>query len=404
MTHETVVIGREDLYQQVWSLPVGTLAKTYGISGVGLAKICAKLNVPVPGRGYWARRAAGGDPPRLPLPPLESGHPEVHVLDHRRPTDSRRTGPVAPTQDQTGRKITPVVVTPTLESPHALVKLSVPILKRLSGNRNAVAQRPRERCLDVAVAPASLDRALRIMDALLKALEANGYKPEILVEEPSREGRSHPPKEPATCVTIDGERVEFGIEERFRQDAAFAARQAVREPGTVRITYPRSARHGMEPTGELSLRIRNATHEGRQQAWRDTRTHRVEGCIASFIEGLITMAASKREERIDRERHEAEQRAEARRQETEQRAKARRQEAEERRRHEESARIRDLHERTRTWASAKKIREFVAAVEARATKRQRADPALREWLLWARSHADQLAEEALRIDPKIPRR
>jgi hypothetical protein len=35
------------------------LASEYGISGNGLAKICRKLAVPYPGRGYWARKAAG---------------------------------------------------------------------------------------------------------------------------------------------------------------------------------------------------------------------------------------------------------------------------------------------------------------------------------------------------------
>lgn len=35
------------------------LAKEYGISDVGLAKICKKLHIPVPGRGYWANKTAG---------------------------------------------------------------------------------------------------------------------------------------------------------------------------------------------------------------------------------------------------------------------------------------------------------------------------------------------------------
>lgn len=35
------------------------LALEFGISGNGLAKICDRLNVPYPPRGYWARKEAG---------------------------------------------------------------------------------------------------------------------------------------------------------------------------------------------------------------------------------------------------------------------------------------------------------------------------------------------------------
>jgi hypothetical protein len=50
---------RESLYEKVWTQPMQKLAKEFGISDVGLAKICRKLFVPLPGRGYWARKAAG---------------------------------------------------------------------------------------------------------------------------------------------------------------------------------------------------------------------------------------------------------------------------------------------------------------------------------------------------------
>ena len=46
---------RAALYEQVWAQPVQTVAKTYRISGVMLGKVCQKLQVPVPPRGYWAR-------------------------------------------------------------------------------------------------------------------------------------------------------------------------------------------------------------------------------------------------------------------------------------------------------------------------------------------------------------
>lgn len=50
---------RKTLYEQVWSQPVQEVAKSYSISGVRLGKVCRKLHVPVPPRGYWARVQSG---------------------------------------------------------------------------------------------------------------------------------------------------------------------------------------------------------------------------------------------------------------------------------------------------------------------------------------------------------
>ena len=63
--------NREELYEEVWSAPMRTLAKKYGISDVGLAKACRKLQIPLPGRGYWEKKAAGHDVQRIPLPAVE---------------------------------------------------------------------------------------------------------------------------------------------------------------------------------------------------------------------------------------------------------------------------------------------------------------------------------------------
>lgn len=65
---------RETLYREVWEQPVKILCMKYGISDVALAKVCKKLLVPVPGRGYWAKKRAGLKVKERPkLPPISSG-------------------------------------------------------------------------------------------------------------------------------------------------------------------------------------------------------------------------------------------------------------------------------------------------------------------------------------------
>ena len=62
--------NRDELYNEVWTTPMTTLAKAYGISNVGLASVCRKLAIPVPGRGHWTKKEAGQEVKPLPLPPL----------------------------------------------------------------------------------------------------------------------------------------------------------------------------------------------------------------------------------------------------------------------------------------------------------------------------------------------
>src|SRR5258708_21047107 len=60
---------REELYAEVWEQPLVKVAPKYGISAVALGKVCCKLQIPLPGRGYWTKKEFGKPVERLPLPP-----------------------------------------------------------------------------------------------------------------------------------------------------------------------------------------------------------------------------------------------------------------------------------------------------------------------------------------------
>ena len=64
------VLSREELYQQVWTTPMRHLARAYGLSDVGLAKLCKRHAIPTPLVGYWAKLAHGKPvtQPALPAP------------------------------------------------------------------------------------------------------------------------------------------------------------------------------------------------------------------------------------------------------------------------------------------------------------------------------------------------
>lgn len=51
--------NREELYAEVWEKPLTSFVAKYGVSAVAIGKTCRKLQVPLPGRGYWAKKAHG---------------------------------------------------------------------------------------------------------------------------------------------------------------------------------------------------------------------------------------------------------------------------------------------------------------------------------------------------------
>jgi hypothetical protein len=48
--------NREELYKEIWEIPLVKRAPKYGISAVALGKVCRKLQIPLQGRGYLIER------------------------------------------------------------------------------------------------------------------------------------------------------------------------------------------------------------------------------------------------------------------------------------------------------------------------------------------------------------
>ncbi|HEY2007349.1 MAG TPA: hypothetical protein VGH23_00040 [Rhizomicrobium sp.] len=68
MAKSVTSISRQELYDLVWERPTRTVASELGVSDVALAKACRRAEIPIPPRGYWARKAAGQKPTKIPLP------------------------------------------------------------------------------------------------------------------------------------------------------------------------------------------------------------------------------------------------------------------------------------------------------------------------------------------------
>lgn len=79
MSRTPITLTREELYKQVWTEPMVHIAKRLGLSDRGLAKLYARYDIPVPPRGWWAKKQHGRAVRRIALPP---GGAETELVFH----------------------------------------------------------------------------------------------------------------------------------------------------------------------------------------------------------------------------------------------------------------------------------------------------------------------------------
>lgn len=100
-------LTREELYSLVWTKPMTEVARDFQISDRAMAKICARRQVPVPSRGYWAKKNAGKNVPKLPLPEFVVRRPKqvkVSVTQEQRTPENRKVPSAFDERKQTIRK------------------------------------------------------------------------------------------------------------------------------------------------------------------------------------------------------------------------------------------------------------------------------------------------------------
>jgi hypothetical protein len=371
MAHETIQIHRDELYERVWSEPVTAVAARLGLSDVGLAKICKKLNVPRPGRGYWEKKKHGRATPRPPLPLLKDGQePTATVAKQEKlPVDTEQVSVIETMIAFETRTVNRIVVPERLDSPHVLVTQTQKSLKGLKPNDRGLLNPQRKGCLDLRVAPPSASRALRIMDALLKALAQR----KLLVS-------TGVGKHSATTVSVLGETLVVSIEENIKQKEHQVTPAEERKQQRDRYFFLSVPRYDFIPTGVLSLRIKNTWSNGLRTTWSDGKVQRVENCLNAFVIGLIKAAVQSRAHRLERQRWE---------QEWQERMRQR--EEAERRQREEKEQFEKLLTDAENWQRSQLIRAYVDAVRASATTRHGSAPSeLDQWLAWATERAERI--------------
>jgi len=373
MGKETI-LQRDELYKQVWATPMCRLAKEYGISDKGLAKICKKLNVPVPPRGYWATIQSGIKLKRPPLPKLRKGVPESHYLNPGL-YNNRRSDDLEGFSEDAVKLITsvlespPIRVSAQLDSPHPLVLKTHKNLEKKKSKGHPLIRPSRKGCLNISVTPENFQRALCIADAVIKGFVENGFK---VTREPEQYSGIYAP--------ILGEKIFFSIIEKVNRIDHVPTEKEKKEQ--KRDYWYRWERYDYIATGKLNLLIDNSSAYKLRKKWTDGETKKVEDKLRDFLIGAIKVA-----DRTIRERIEAEERE--RRWEEERRLW----EEERRRRQLEEDRLRELLNQAESWTKSQQLRSYIRAVQEAANKLPSLEDfqvKLEEWVSWAEQHADRL--------------
>src|SRR5579884_879533 len=166
----TQSVDRETLYQEVWTQPMTKVAARHGVSSSFLARVCARLNVPRPPRGYWAQLEVGRAPTKPDLPNPRPGDPLDWSRDRSLPRIARGVAEAPPATKfarnrRSGRSARHDILIGAREHFDAA--------RELDGGYLRPAKR---RILDLFVSKESLDRALGLANSLFLALEDGGHR------------------------------------------------------------------------------------------------------------------------------------------------------------------------------------------------------------------------------------
>ncbi|PZU06752.1 hypothetical protein [Sphingomonas sp.] len=170
---EKATLTRAELYALVWATPMNRLARSFGLSDQGLAKICKRHDVPRPRQGHWNKLAVGKPVIIDELPPLRPGIADTIVL-----AASLGNNPLPPgTKDQleiAAAKVPHVRVVERLVQPHPIVAGWISRRDKEVARRQEVYDYRLRRLAKPAPFSPMERRRHRILDAILKALVAQG--------------------------------------------------------------------------------------------------------------------------------------------------------------------------------------------------------------------------------------
>lgn len=352
-------MDREELYALVWETPMMHVAAKFGLSGNGLAKICRKLDVPYPPRGWWAKKAAGKKLRQTPLPKARVGVPTKATIREREREPEKPMTDLSVQHAQIGE----IAVPEQLTRAHPVI--AAWRAERQQKRREAARERDpwTRRAWSIPDFTDIEKKGHRALHALLKALEKIG----ATIADGDKQGH--------VFVTVAGEQIELEFREKLKQ---------VKRPlndDEKRWSSDRSRLvTELVGTGKLHVVIHTWSRGGFRREWLESDTRPIETLLPEIAATVLAMGPHLAQ--VRREREEEARLAEERRRQAEE---------ERRRRQCDRNRWRRFTEFARASEEVRQARVLIAELR----KQPRPDETVggrtvEEWLDWAEARAAHL--------------
>ncbi|MBP7613113.1 MAG: hypothetical protein KA753_08145, partial [Paludibacter sp.] len=264
-------LTRKELYDLVWSEPMTTLCKRFGLSDNGLRKHCKAMNIPMPQIGYWSKINAGQKLAKTELPVENKSAKKSTTLNEVDSTNEEKVNLSAPPNRLKLREleisngdITIYTVPEVLYAKDPLIIDTKEKYRQENENihltRNPYKSEIKS-TLNISVDYKSINRALLIYETLIKALRSRGHDIKI--------------KDYNTYAVVNGEEISISITEKTKQDLT---------------TQDRYGRKVIIFSGELSLNINynywyKFTFKNRSTI-NDTKFTKLEDKIIAIVANL----------------------------------------------------------------------------------------------------------------------
>jgi len=378
---------RRELYDLVWSKPMMGLAKEYGISDRGLAKICDRTGIPVPPPGYWAKKVAGK---KIFQPPLmliagdfdgkiavpekkkikEDKVPEPVIeeplLELEMPESLRMAIDYA--KDSTRH---PFIVPKTLDDPHSIIARWLEREERDKKSFEAWHSPYSKSKFQAKYASATAKRRLRILSTFFKICKLKGFS----VYEQKDEKDVHD----TICISIGGNRIKFYLEEPTEVVKRKLTLKEMRRENYIGSEPIEISEN--QPTGVLVFKMWGCEENSFEHEWKDEPDKQIEqqlnNIMVATLEGLW-IVHRRRLVRVEQERE----------------AWVARQKVwDEEKRQEKKAEIRKLVQQTaRRWKDASDIRDFVQSIQQMAGHEEigSEESSIGKWVQLALTAADEI--------------
>jgi hypothetical protein len=222
------------------------LARDFGISDVALAKICKKLDVPIPGRGYWARVAAGQRVrvPKLPKARADARTEFTIAEREPRPKVEKLDVPI-------------VTMAESLTGAHPAVRRLSSLLDGREPGREKTLYLRGDSEATIRLTSGTKRRALLVLDAVLKALDQRGHA--VTFEVPNDAWSPH-----SLQIKVGAEVIKlFLAEPSTRTDHKLTVQE---QADRTRYGSTYAPKYDFNTSGKLTLRARVTPLVGRVAA------------------------------------------------------------------------------------------------------------------------------------------